>query len=144
MLLSCDTSVWLVVMFSLCSCFIMYVCIFSQHYRIHMTIGNSKNYLGIMGVWVYPFHMLCGLAVQHSTTDQANQTIAQIKQNGLTPSEKGELINEVKLLKRLGWVETTTNQRCNSVLFIPKPGQKLKFCVSICSQNMTKDPPCSR
>ena len=26
----------------------MYVCIFLQQYHIHMDIGNSKNYLGIM------------------------------------------------------------------------------------------------
>ena len=25
----------------------MYVCIFLQHYRIHMDIGNSKNHWGI-------------------------------------------------------------------------------------------------
>ena len=35
-------------MFAVCMlCVCMYVCIFIRHVRIHMDIGNSKNYLGI-------------------------------------------------------------------------------------------------
>ena len=31
-------------------CRTLYVCIFSQQYRINMDIGNSENYLGIIAV----------------------------------------------------------------------------------------------
>ena len=43
--------------------FFNYVCIFLQHYRIHMDIGNSKNYLGLMYVYGHTRWVEIGLGL---------------------------------------------------------------------------------
>jgi hypothetical protein len=69
-----------------------------------------------------------------------NANAVQIKQYRLTPREKEELINKVKLFIELGWIEPSTSQWCSSVLFVPKPGNKLRFCVDYRRVNLvTKD-----
>ena len=69
-----------------------------------------------------------------------NASPVQIRQYRLTPREKEELINKVKLFIELGWIEPSTSQWCSSVLFVPKPGGKLRFCVDYRKVNMvTKD-----
>ena len=69
-----------------------------------------------------------------------NASPVQIRQYRLTPREKEEFINKLKLFIELGWIEPSTSQWCSLVLFVPKPGGKLRFCVDYRKVNMvTKD-----
>ena len=53
----------------------------------------------------------------------------QIRQYRLTPREREELEQKVKSFIEKGWIEPSTSSWCSSVLFVPKPGGKLRFCV---------------
>jgi hypothetical protein len=53
----------------------------------------------------------------------------QVKQYRLTPREREELLEKVKAFILKGWIEPSTSPWCSSVLFVPKPGNKLRFCV---------------
>ena len=53
----------------------------------------------------------------------------QIRQYRLTPREREELEGKVKEFIKLGWIEPSVSPWCSSVLFVPKPGGKLRFCV---------------
>ena len=52
-----------------------------------------------------------------------------VKQYRLTPLEKAELIEQVNEFIRKGWIEFSSSPWSNSVLLIPKPNAKLRFCL---------------
>ena len=52
-----------------------------------------------------------------------------IRQYRLTPLEKEELIKQVDAFVAKGWIEPSTSSWSSSVLFVPKPNNKLRFCV---------------
>ena len=52
-----------------------------------------------------------------------------VKQYRLTPLEKTELIEQVNEFIRKGWIELSSSPWSSSVLFIPKPNGKLRFCL---------------
>ena len=52
-----------------------------------------------------------------------------VKQYRLTPLEKAELIAQVNEFIRKGWIELSSSPWSSSVLFIPKPNGKLRFCL---------------
>jgi hypothetical protein len=52
-----------------------------------------------------------------------------IRQYRLTPREQKELDEKVKSFIEQGWIEPSVSGWSSSVLFIPKPGGKLRFCV---------------
>ena len=52
-----------------------------------------------------------------------------IKQYRLTPREQKELEEKIKSFIEQGWIEPSISGWSSSVLFIPKPGGKLRFCV---------------
>jgi hypothetical protein len=52
-----------------------------------------------------------------------------IRQYRLTPMEKAELLLQVDAFVAKGWIEPSTSSWSSSVLFVPKPGNKLRFCV---------------
>jgi hypothetical protein len=52
-----------------------------------------------------------------------------VKQYRLTPLEKAELIEQVNEFIRKGWIELSSSPWSSSVLFIPKPNGKLRFCL---------------
>jgi predicted aspartyl protease len=52
-----------------------------------------------------------------------------IRQYRLTPLEKAELLLQVDAFVAKGWIEPSTSSWSSSVLFVPKPGNKLRFCV---------------
>ena len=54
---------------------------------------------------------------------------AFIRQYRLTPLEKTELIQQVSNFIAKGWIEPSVSPWCSSVLFVPKPNGKLRFCV---------------
>ena len=43
---------------------LMFVCVFKQHYRIHMSIGNSKNYLGISAIIAISVAVLADISLR--------------------------------------------------------------------------------
>ena len=53
----------------------------------------------------------------------------QIRQYRLTPREREELESKVQAFIEQGWIEPSISPWCSSVLFVPKPGGKLRFCV---------------
>ena len=53
----------------------------------------------------------------------------KIRQNRSTPREREELEEKVKSFTEKSWVEPSTSSWCSSVLFVPKPGGKLRFYV---------------
>ena len=53
----------------------------------------------------------------------------QMRQYRLTPREREELEDKCKLFISKGWIEPSVSPWCSSVLFVPKPGNKLRFCV---------------
>ena len=53
----------------------------------------------------------------------------QIRQYRLTPREREELEAKVRAFIDQGWIEPSVSPWCSSVLFVPKPGGKLRFCV---------------
>ena len=60
--------------------------------------------------------------------DPASHPIA-MKQYRLTPLEKAELLKQVDAFIEKGWIEPSISPWSSSVLFIPKPNNKLRFCV---------------
>ena len=52
-----------------------------------------------------------------------------IRQYRLTPLEKEELMKQVNAFIEKGWIEPSTSEWSSSVLFVPKPNGKLRFCV---------------
>lgn len=52
-----------------------------------------------------------------------------IRQYRLTPLEREELMKQVDAFIDKGWIEPSTSSWCSSVLFVPKPNNKLRFCV---------------
>jgi hypothetical protein len=52
-----------------------------------------------------------------------------IRQYRLTPLEREELISKVQEFIEKGWIEPSSSSWSSSVLFVPKPGGKLRFCV---------------
>ena len=52
-----------------------------------------------------------------------------IRQYRLTPLEKDELSKRVDEFIGKGWIEPSHSNWSSSVLFVPKPGNKLRFCV---------------
>ena len=52
-----------------------------------------------------------------------------IRQYRLTPLEKAELSQKVDDFIQKGWIEPSNSSWSSSVLFVPKPGGKLRFCV---------------
>ena len=53
----------------------------------------------------------------------------QIRQYRLTPREQQELEEKVRSFIDQGWIEPSVSGWSSSVLFVPKPGGKLRFCV---------------
>ena len=51
------------------------------------------------------------------------------KQYRLTPMEKEDLLTQVEAFIAKGWIEPSVSPWSSSVLFIPKPNGKLRFCV---------------
>ena len=51
------------------------------------------------------------------------------KQYRLTPMEKEDLLTQVEAFIAKGWIEPSISPWSSSVLFIPKPNGKLRFCV---------------
>jgi RNase H-like domain found in reverse transcriptase/Reverse transcriptase (RNA-dependent DNA polymerase)/Integrase zinc binding domain/gag-polyprotein putative aspartyl protease len=58
-----------------------------------------------------------------------------IKQYRLTPKEKEELEEKVDSFIKKGWIEPSNSSWCSSVLFVPKPNNKLRFCVDFRALN---------
>ena len=52
-----------------------------------------------------------------------------IKQYRLTPLEKEELLARIQEFILKGWIEPSSSSWSSSVLFVPKPNGKLRFCV---------------
>ena len=52
-----------------------------------------------------------------------------IKQYRLTPLEREDLLKQVDAFIEKGWIEPSTSSWSSSVLFVPKPNGKLRFCV---------------
>ena len=52
-----------------------------------------------------------------------------IRQYRLTPLEKAELMKQIDAFLAKGWIELSSSSWCSSVLFVPKPNNKLRFCV---------------
>ena len=52
-----------------------------------------------------------------------------VRQYRLTPLEREELINRIQEFIEKGWIEPSSSSWSSSVLFIPKPNGKLRFCV---------------
>ena len=49
--------------------------------------------------------------------------------HGLSPREQTELEEKIKAFIDQAWIEPSVSGWSSSVLFIPKPGGKLRFCV---------------
>jgi RNase H-like domain found in reverse transcriptase/Reverse transcriptase (RNA-dependent DNA polymerase)/gag-polyprotein putative aspartyl protease len=58
-----------------------------------------------------------------------------IRQYRLTPKEKDELEEKVNSFIKKGWIEPSQSPWCSSVLFVPKPNNKLRFCVDFRALN---------
>jgi hypothetical protein len=52
-----------------------------------------------------------------------------IRQYRLTPLEKEELMKQIDAFIKKGWIELSSSNWSSSVLFVPKPNNKLRFCV---------------
>lgn len=52
-----------------------------------------------------------------------------LRQYRLTPREKEELLAQCDSFIQKGWIEPSASGWCSSVLFVPKPNNKLRFCV---------------
>ena len=52
-----------------------------------------------------------------------------IRQYRLTPLEKAELLTQVDAFIEKGWIEPSASSWSSSVFFVPKPNNKLRFCV---------------
>lgn len=52
-----------------------------------------------------------------------------LRQYRLTPREKEELLVQCDSFIKKGWIEPSASGWSSSVLFVPKPGNKLRFCV---------------
>ena len=52
-----------------------------------------------------------------------------IRQYRLTPLEKEELMKQIDAFIKKGWIELSSSSWSSSVLFVPKPNNKLRFCV---------------
>ena len=63
-----------------------------------------------------------------------------IRQYRLTPLEKTELLKQVDEFIKKGWIEKSTSPWSSSVLFIPKPNKKLRFCVDFRKVNDVTSP----
>ena len=63
-----------------------------------------------------------------------------IRQYRLTPLEKTELLRQVDDFIKKGWIEKSTSSWSFSVLFIPKPNGKLRFCVDFRKVNDVTQP----
>ena len=91
---------------------------------------------------------LCGTIPDHThakiyeckiqLVDQANPVY--VRQYRLTPLEKAELIRQVDAFISKGWIEPSSSPWSSSVLFIPKPNGKLRFCVDYRKLNMVTVP----
>lgn len=64
----------------------------------------------------------------------------QIKQYRMTPRESDELVNRTQDFIKKGWIEPSTSPWCSSVLFVPKPNNKLRFCVDFRQLNERTEP----
>ena len=58
-----------------------------------------------------------------------------IRQYRLTPLEREELLRQVDAFIEKGWIELSASSWCSSVLFVPKPNNKLRFCVDFRAVN---------
>ena len=84
-----------------------------------------------------PGSTLCGKIPNHTHAKDFQCKIelidgahaVHIRQYRLTPLEKSELIEQVKAFIEKGWIEPSTSNWSSSVLFVPKPNGKLRFCV---------------
>ena len=63
-----------------------------------------------------------------------------IRQYRLTPLEKSELLRQVDEFIKKGWLEKSTSAWSSSVLFIPKPNNKLRFCMDYRKVNEVTSP----
>ena len=63
-----------------------------------------------------------------------------IRQYRLTPLEKSELLKQIDAFIAKGWIEPSTSAWSSSVLFIPKPNGKLRFCVDFRKVNQVTTP----
>ena len=60
---------------------------------------------------------------------KSGSTPIVVKQYRLTPAEREELIKQVTDFYQRGWIEPSNSPWSASVLFVPKPNGKLRFCV---------------
>jgi RNase H-like domain found in reverse transcriptase/Reverse transcriptase (RNA-dependent DNA polymerase)/Integrase zinc binding domain/gag-polyprotein putative aspartyl protease len=58
-----------------------------------------------------------------------------IRQYRLTPKEQEELEEKVDSFIKKGWIEPSNSSWSSSVLFVPKPNNKLRFCVDFRALN---------
>ena len=63
-----------------------------------------------------------------------------VRQYRLTPLEKAELVKQVDSFIKKGWIEPSVSPWSSSVLFIPKPNGKLRFCVDYRGLNERSEP----
>ncbi len=63
-----------------------------------------------------------------------------IRQYRLTPLEKEELLKQVQAFVDKGWIELSSSPWSSSVLFVPKPNGKLRFCVDYRGLNKVTKP----
>ena len=90
-----------------------------------------------------PGKTLCGKIPDHThargfTCDielVAGAHPVSIRQYRLTPLEKEELLKRVDDYVSKGWIEPSSSSWSSSVLFVPKPGGKLRFCVDFRALN---------
>ena len=71
----------------------------------------------------------CAKGFQAHIELQVGAGPVNVKQYRLTPLEKAELIAQINEFIRKGWIELSSSPWSSSVLFIPKPNGKLRFCL---------------
>ena len=69
-----------------------------------------------------------------------NANPVYVRQYRLTPLEKAELVKQVDAFIKKGWIEPSVSPWSSSVLFIPKPNGKLRFCVDYRGLNERSQP----
>jgi hypothetical protein len=90
-----------------------------------------------------PGGTLCGTIPDHTHARQYQCHIelqegahpVHIRQYRLTPKEQEELEEKVDSFIKKGWIEPSNSSWSSSVLFVPKPNNKLRFCVDFRALN---------
>jgi hypothetical protein len=90
-----------------------------------------------------PGGTLCGKIPDHTHARkyqchielQEGASPVHIRQYRLTPREKEELEEKVESFIKKGWIEPSSSSWSSSVLFVPKPNNKLRFCVDFRALN---------